>query len=200
MSRYNLAEMQTRAFASILLMSLLVTSACKHKPAEATNGPNALIPPPPVMPEYTVAPGLEAKQPQIVKFMNQFMQTCLAGDYDRYRDLVSRYENPESRERFQAIYHSLKQMEVSAIDTLPPNERASAAYLVTCGVEFREGSVMARRSKPVRRLAFMIVEEQGALRVRRAPAKLQPHERESATESQPASESQPSFPWDIEAD
>ena len=166
-----------RKRACVLACGLLVLAlaSCKAKSgADSGHGPNQLVAPPAEMPEYSVAEGLETKHPEIVRFLNAFMHTCLAGDYDRYRDLVSRYENPETRERFQAIYHSLKRMSIIGIEALSPIERSTACFLITCEVEFREGKPVSRRQR-ARQLAFLVVEEQSVYRVRRAPGKLQPH-------------------------
>lgn len=182
----------------LLLAGLAVAGlpACKGKPnGNNDGGSNQRVTPPPDLPEYGIAPPLETKQPEVVRFLRSFMQTCLTGDYDAYRNLVSRYENPEPRERFAAIFKSLKQMNVLTIEALPPIEHSTATYVVTCAVAFRPESAIAKRQHD-RALAFLVVQEQGAMRVRRAPARLQPHTGSQPT-SDIADDAPPTFPWEV---
>lgn len=63
---------------------------------------------------------LKRAYPDVTAFVTQFLETCLTGDYLAYRRLVSRYENPESRERFSAIYQGIESITVESIEPIDP--------------------------------------------------------------------------------
>lgn len=151
------------------------------------------------LPSYTFSVGVEAAQPEVAGFVRSFMETCLAGDYRGYRRLVSRFDAPETEGRFSAIYKAVLRATIQSIEPLPERSDGRADFLVITDIEFDPESNIAVRRKS-RQVAMLVFKEEGAWRMARAPASLQPHPElaieEDAPESAPASG--PSYPWDVE--
>lgn len=150
------------------------------------------------LPSYTFAPGVESAHPEVAVFVRSFMETCLAGDYRGYRRLVSRFDAPESEQRFKAIYQAVQRATIRSIEALPQRGEARVDYLVLSEIVFDPASNIAirRRSREVAMLVFL---EDGHWRMARAPSELQPQpdeENDVAPQSAPASG--PSYPWDVE--
>lgn len=155
------------------------------------------VTPPAVLPEYRFAPGLCDEHEAVCAFVREFLETCLAGDYAGYRGLVSRYENPESRERFEAIYHALRAVEVQSIE--PVQRPDGPAFLVVSSVQFDPQSNVSLRHRN-RSLAILAVQELDQWRMRVAPPELQPREPDDAPAPEPQSQpaDAPEYPWDEE--
>jgi hypothetical protein len=100
-----------------------------------------------------------------------------------------------SRDRFEAIYHAIRLVEVESIRALnqrtPENE---IAYLVVSHVEVDPKSRVAVKHRDPR-LAILVFKEDGAWRMRPAPSEMvatsQPESGEAA-----ATSSAPVYPWD----
>jgi hypothetical protein len=187
--------------AAALILAAL--GGCNRKnPADSKPAPEAesdYVPPPPIKPEYTFADGLREKYPAPVAFVQQFLETCLAGDYAGYRLLSSRRREPESRERFTAIYHNIRSLHVENIEPRDVPELADQVYLVVCRVEFPPDSKVKLRRR-TDRVAILAFEEEGEWRMLPAPAAMQPKsDAVSETASAPASASMPTYPWDEES-
>ncbi|HMQ14914.1 MAG TPA: hypothetical protein PKC49_02970, partial [Phycisphaerae bacterium] len=115
----------------------------------------------------------------------------------RYRLLVARAENPESRERFEAIIRAIDNIDVQSIEPIdaPPPPWSAPAYLVVTHVDFKPDSRVGLR-RASRRLAILVVQEEGEWRMAPAPASAQPRDEPptSAPATQPAETTY--FPWD----
>ncbi len=194
-----IAGPQVRGFGLIAAVALL----CGCERAAPVGGAETAvldppIRPPAVLPEYRFADGLREKYPEVCAFLREFLETCLAGDYTGYRRLVSRFEKPESRERFETIYHALRLVVVEHIEPLGASETGSqpVAYRVVSAAEFDPQSNVSLRHRD-RSLALLVVAEDGGWRMRVAPAELQPRSEPAATTaSAPASTIE--YPWDVD--
>ncbi len=181
-------------------LALAALAGCGRDPdkAKSTNTELGSVRPPAVKPEYTFAEGLREQYPGPAGFVRQFLETCLAGDYAGYRLLASRKREPESRERFTAVYHGIRALHVEAIEPKELPDISSETYLVVCRVEFPPDSKVQLRRK-TNKVAILAFKEEGEWRMLPAPAGMQPKsESGSDTTSAPASTSAPSYPWDDE--
>lgn len=169
--------------------------------------------------QYSFAdPATMTQHPAAAAFVTSFLETCMTGDYLAYRNLVSRYEQPESRERFEAIYKNLRSIVVESIDVLPPEKRGlwhratstapatGDVYLVVSTVNFDPNANIALRHRN-RQVAILAFREGGEWRMCPAPASLQPDSRArdgdpatQASASTQASRPAPEFPWDQDGD
>lgn len=156
-----------------------------------------LIPAPTTAPVYTFAPGLLEQNREIAAFVRQFLEVCMAGDYSGYRQLVSRTREPESRERFQAIYYSIRNVRVEAIDEVTIPLLDPPVYRVVAAVDLDPNARVSLRGSK-RSIALLVFREDGEWKLLPAPASLQPVEEEAEPESQPAPG--PEYPWDQEGD
>lgn len=169
------------------------------RPAASPEPPASrdLVAPPPVEPRYTIAPPMEEQFPEVTAFMRHFLETCLAGDYGAYRKLVSRRCDPEKRERFAAVLHALRSLEVASIQTIHQPDVPDPDYLVVCRVEFHPES-QARLRRRHNEVAILVFREDGHWRMMPAPAEWQPVPDEP-TDTHPATapaEPVPDYPWD----
>ena len=153
-------------------------------------------------PEYSFAAGLADKYPQVVGFMQHFLETCLAGDYSGYRRLVARATDPESRARFERILHALRSLDVESIEEVEIRRIPPPVYLVIGKADFvaDEQAARHRRSGP-RRVGILVLQEDSEWRMTLAPAELQPADEElDESTSAPTTTSAPSYPWDQDSD
>lgn len=159
------------------------------------------VPAPTTQPTYRFAAGLREKYRAQTQFVQQFLETCLAGDYSSYRQMVSRLREPETRERFAAMYHGVRSVVVESLEPIELRDVPPPAYRVITAVELDPQARVAVRGSE-RRVAILIFQENGAWRMLPAPAALQPgHERrENDEELVSQSTSQPSYPWDESGD
>lgn len=187
-------------WAAVAGAALLALASCgkKDKDAAATE-PNRAPPFPASLPRYSLPRELEQQHPEVVDFLKQFVETCYVGDYGSYRLLVARAVNPESRERFEAIIRAIDNIDVESITPIdqPPPPWSPPAYLVVTHVDFKPDSRIALR-RASRRLAILVVQEEGEWRIAPAPASAQPRDAPptSAPVSQPAEKTY--FPWDTD--
>jgi len=189
------------ALVASLALCVLLLCGCDRRPtgpAAAAGASEPPIEPPAYLPEYRVAEGLREQHPEVTAFVDEFLQTCLAGDYLGYRRLVSRYVTPESRDRFRKIYHALRSVSVDSIERLDgvlPD--GSPAYLVISSADFDPESKVRLRHQN-RRLAILVMPEDGQWRMRPAPPELQPQEAAAPAASSGPTTSAPSYPWDVD--
>lgn len=185
------------ALAAGLVVALLLAAGCERSGGSGVgeeDSPAAPVAPPPELPEHRFAEGLAAEYPEVTAFLREFLQTCLNGDYLGYRRLVSRYETPVSRERFEAIYHAIRYVLVESIRPLAGRTiEGEPVYLVVSQVEVDpESRVAVRHRDP--RLAILVFKEGGAWRMRPAPRELTESQPAASQPDQPATA--PVYPWD----
>jgi hypothetical protein len=149
-------------------------------------------------PEYAFAPGLEEQYPRVTAFLRSFMETSLAGDYAGYRRMVSRLADPESRSRFETVLNALQKLTIESIEEVDLEQVPAPAYRVVSRVEFLPHHKVTLRRGDNSRVAILVFEEDGELRMAPAPAEHQP----SADEPEPTSgpTTAPSYPWDADGD
>jgi hypothetical protein len=188
--------------AALVLAALTLAAFCgcsRKDPAQPKSASESdYVPPPPIKPDYSFADGLREKYPAPVAFVQQFLETCLAGDYAGYRLLSSRKREPESRERFTVIYHNIRGLHVELIEPCSVPELADEVYLIVCRVEFPPDSKVKLRRK-TDRVAILAFKEEGEWRMLPAPAAMQPRSEATTPESTSAPASMPSYPWDEES-
>lgn len=150
-------------------------------------------------PRYEFPPGMEQRYPDAAGFLRQFLETCLAGDYAAYRRLVARRADPETRTRFERMLQSLRSLTVESIRTVELPDVAGPVYVVTSRVEFAAPAKGAQRREGTRRVAILVLNEDGEWRMALAPAHLQPPGEETPAETAPATTT-PSYPWQGDGD
>lgn len=189
------------AFAVGTLSGLL--SGCDR--GESPNPADAAQPPEPTTATTTTLTALtfptdvRAPHPEISAFLDEVLGTWLAGDYDGYRQFVSRAHTPQNRERFEAICQVTQAITVESIDPVDSPLLPSPAYRVVFNADLSEEHE-ARRGEKRRKLAIVVFKEVGQWRMATAPAEYQPQvEPPPATNSAPTA-SAPSYPWDEEGD
>lgn len=153
-------------------------------------------------PTLTFPAEIRAPYPEVSAFLDEFLNTCLGGeqeDYAAYRRLVSRAFTPESRERFEAIYHAIESVTVESIEPIEYPLIPPPAYRVVSTVELKpERQVKLRETH--RKIAILVFKEGSDWRMAPAPAQLQPQEEEPAASASAPTTSGPAYPWDEEGD
>jgi hypothetical protein len=163
------------------------------------------VEPPAVRPEYSFAERLRDEYPEVVAFVQQFMETCLAGDYAAYRKLVSRRADPENRDRFQAVFNAISRLHVESIRVLNLPQVSEEVYLVVSKAEFHP-ETKARLRRKHDQIAILVLKEEGQWRMMPAPPQLQPTTTSAPSTddpdaaSAPTTTSAPSYPWDQDGD
>jgi hypothetical protein len=151
------------------------------------------------LPAYHIASGLRTEYPEAVAFLDEFLNTCLVGDYAGYRRLVSRAYTPETQERFEAIYRATEAVTVESIESIDVPRLPPPVYLVISAVELDPQQQIKLRETH-RKIAILAFKEGEAWRMAPAPAGLQPKdEPPPATTSAPTTTA-PAFPWDEDGD
>jgi len=197
-----------RLWLAAILAAATGLAGCERKPSESAGGGGGAVevgrvPPPAIIPDYSFAEGVREEHPEIAGFLQEFLEICLAGDYAGYRKLASRQREPESRERFQRVYHAISSLMVETVQRLDRPDLdylSDEIYLVVVSIKFHpdSGTRLRRRSDKV---AFLVIREEDQWRMLPAPSELQPAEEPpTATSSAPASTTAPSYPWDEEGD
>ena len=153
-------------------------------------------------PQYAFAGDLATRRPQAAGFLRHFLETCLAGDYGGYRRLVTRAQEPESRARFEKILNALRAVTILSIEEVELPQVPPPAYLVIAEADFLPGQQAAlRRHGGARKVAILVLEEEGEWRMAVAPADFQPADEEaSSTSSSAPAEATPDYPWDRDSD
>lgn len=218
------ADAMPRAFVPVVLCVVLALPGCDKpdrpsKKDRSRDGSSVAATAPATqttrkLPAYRFADdALVTRHPDVAAFVRNFLETCLTGDYAAYRKLVSRNEEPQSREKFDRVYSGLSNIDVELIEVLP-EEKVKAlpmpagisptgpVYRVVSLVQFDPDANISLRYRS-RKLAILAFEEDGHWRMRTAPSKMQPRD-ERATDSQPAdsqpAELVPDFPWELDGD
>ena len=192
------------SFLLIVALCAVLLPACERGPSESrstqrTDNDQQRVEPPAVKPEYTFAEEVREQHVQIVAFLRQFLETCLAGDYAGYRKLASRKREAEGRERFQAVFHAIRTLRVESIEPIDLPRVSEETYLVTCAVDFLPES-KTRLRRNTNKIAILVLKEEGEWRVLPAPTELQPPEDELATTTSAPATTMPSYPWDEDGD
>lgn len=184
------------------LLTVVALAGCDSRPADQRAEEEADEPAKPQRPLPKVAFPRELRMefPEISAFLDEFLGTCLVGDYAGYRRLVSRSFRPETRERFDAIYQAVQGVSVETIEEVELPQLAPPVYLVVSNVE-----LSAERQEMLgethRKIAILVLKELDRWRMAPAPASMQPGDRaQPATASAPATTTMPSYPWDEEGD
>lgn len=156
-----------------------------------------MVPTPSTKPAYSFAPGLERDYPEISAFVRHLIETCLAGDYGEYRRLVATRAEPETRKRFERLLQALRGLEIESIESLTLQQYPGPVYRVVGKATFEVPPQRQQdRQRGPRRLAILVMQEDGQWRTMAAPPGLQPrrdHEPESDEETPTTG---PSYPWD----
>jgi hypothetical protein len=115
----------SRLLLSLAVVSVFLATGCKRSTPNAKSGGAGqsslagAVSPGKTLPTYSFRDErLKQAHPDVAGFVTQFLETCLTGDYMAYRRLVSRFEKPESRERFAAIYVGLDSIVVESIERI----------------------------------------------------------------------------------
>jgi len=193
-----------RFTAAIFVAASLLLAGCDRGPRSRSRDDNTAKATPAHavnLPEYRFEFDVDAADPAVVGFIRQFLETALAGDYPGYRRLVSRYETPESEQRFEAIFGALRLLEVVSIELMDFTRHDGApVYRVISRVEFDPASNVSLRHRD-RAIAILVFKEDGEWRMMPAPPDLQPERDARAATTAPAEPStQPSYPWDETGD
>lgn len=206
--RIGLPLRRAPAFAGagcLLLLGGTIWTGCDSERTRPTGNPadkyKTIVEPPDVPPTFSFAAGLREEFPEAAGFVNEFLQTCLKGDYSGYRKLVSRRREPEGLDRFTAIYHAIRVVRVESIERVPVPEVSDAVYRVVTAAEFQPGSRVSLRARN-RSVAILVFQENGQWRMAPAPAALQPDD-DPETVAGPGSNTAPAapdYPWDDDGD
>ncbi|MFQ5806463.1 MAG: hypothetical protein ACE5I3_08435 [Phycisphaerae bacterium] len=151
------------------------------------------------LPTYDFAEGLRAAYPDAGAFVEEFLNTCLVGDYAGYRRLVSRAYTPESRERFEAIYQATEAVTVESIELIDIPRIPPPVYRVVSSVELNPQQQI-RRSETRRKVAIVVFKEGEDWRMAPAPAELQPRDEPPPTAAATLTTTAPAYPWDEDGD
>lgn len=151
------------------------------------------------LPTLTFPVELRTPHPQVSAFLDEFLNTCLAGDYVGYRRLVSRAFKPESRERFEAIYQATESVTVETIEPIEVPRLPSPAYRVVSTVQL-DPQQQAKLRETERKVAILVFKEGEDWRMAPAPAELQPRSQPPPTTTSAPTASAPAYPWDEEGD
>jgi hypothetical protein len=152
-----------------------------------------------LLPSLTFASEIRTAHPEVGTFLDEFLNTCLVGDYAGYRRLVSRAYAPESRERFEAIYRATQAVTVDSIELIDIPEIQAPVYRVVSTVEFSPQQ-QAKLREPRREVAILVFKEGDNWRMAPAPTELQPRDEPVAATTSAPTTSAPAYPWDEDGD
>lgn len=188
-------------FSLVLVMLVgLLAVGCEQAaaPTSPTSQPGDLVALPEERPAYTFAEDVHEQHPEMVAFLRHFLETCLAGDYYGYRQLVARVADPESRGRFERMLQALKSLSIESVEEIELRDVPPPVYRVVGAIAFREDDPVVQRYgwKP-RDIAILVLKEQGEWRMMLAPPGLQPRE-EKPVAPPTTTTSAPSYPWDVD--
>jgi len=187
----------------LVLAAVLGLTGCDRDPQQAAPSgplPGERVALPEKRPSYTFDGDLAEQYPEVTSFMRHFLETCLAGDYEAYRRLVTRRANPESRDRFEKILNALQRLTVESIKPVELREIEGPAYIVVSTVEFRPDTPASERHGSSKRIAIVVLEERGEWRMGLAPPGYQPEQEEEEVPTTEPTTTGPSYPWDEDID
>lgn len=190
-----------RAALLALAAVAALTTACE-RPATPTTQP--VLPPtrdmvktPSTKPAYTFAPGLEREYPEITAFVRHLIETCLAGDYGEYRRLVATRAEPETRKRFERLLQALRGLDIESVESVTLSQYPGPVYRVVGQATFEIPPQRQQdRQRGPRRLAILVVQEDGQWRTMAAPPGLQPRRDHEPVDDEETPTTGPSYPWD----
>jgi hypothetical protein len=110
--------------------------------------------------------------------------------------MLSRSQTPINRDRFQAVYHAVRDVRVERIVLIEAEQLPAPAYLVISAVQFDPQKGVGTRLSD-RDFGILVFREADEWRFVPAPPQLQPSHKPPPGESDlgpPAT--QPSYPWD----
>ncbi len=204
--RFRRGLSRVAAVAALAAALICAASGCRRSDekgggkASKDDSPLARIDLPASKPEYEFAEGLRDEYPEIAGFVQQFIETCLAGDYAEYRRLVSRLHDPESRERFAKIFHALKSLRIEVIEEVDIPHIAPPCYAVVSRVEFHPNQKVALRRGENRRIAMLVFREDDEWRMIPAPGEFQPGEEQPDAPPPEPPAPEVEYPWDNDVD
>ncbi len=147
---------------------------------------------------YQFTGGLREQFPEIVSVIQQFLETCLAGDYDGYRRFIATSATPDSHERFDAAFQSLQSVTIDRIEPkAAPELNLPEVWLVHWTAKLDPQSNLGRR-KPVREVEIIVHRESSQWRLQPAPPSLRTHRATGSSPSTTSQEAAPDYPWEEE--
>ena len=153
----------------------------------------------PRLPTLEFPAEIRAPHPEVSAFLDEFLNTCLVGDYAGYRRLVSRAYAPESRERFETIYQATDAVTVESIERIASSRTPGDVYRVVITVEFNPQHQINLRETQLK-VAILVFKEGENWRMAPAPAELQPHDEPPPAMTSAPTTSAPTYPWDEDGD
>lgn len=209
-----------RLAGALISTILVVTGGCDRKASTKDSSPTTARAvdsksPTAGLPRYEIDETLRHEYPHIVRFLEQFLETCLANDYAGYRKMVTRRVEPEPRDRFESIYRAIDRVVVASLRKIDPSGPVpelrgfeGPLFLAIARIELNApptGTGPAAATKVnrnrVRDIAIVIFEEDGDWRMAPAPSRYQPASEQptgDSAQSQPTSKI--SYPWDESGD
>jgi hypothetical protein len=201
----RMSRLPSRPVALALSAFLLALSGCSREdPAdsEPLEPTRVFVTPPAQPPRYELAADFNNQHPDVLEFVQRFLETCLAGDYSGYRELVSRAVTPLSQDRFVKVYHGIRLVTIESVALLPKSPaRSDDMYYVITRIAFDPDSKISLRRES-ERVAILVFREGNDWRMAPAPADLQPQDAKPADDDQADSNEPPlpDYPWDRDVD
>jgi hypothetical protein len=122
--------------------------------------------PPPVLSFPATA---RTDDPSLNEFIEHVFEVCRVGQYEDYRLLHSRYEQPISRDKFKEFWERVKSITVQDVEPVSAGDAGAEAnepaWKVTAHVVFEPGSKRAKRD-----IRFVVTREGQRWVVGRQPA------------------------------
>ncbi|MCK4657910.1 MAG: hypothetical protein KAV82_00170 [Phycisphaerae bacterium] len=151
-----------RCGARLALACLIAAGigACERKPQ-----PPARLPPP-VIDESLIdfPPEMHADDPVVNQFVGQVIETCVKGDYEKFRLLWTVREDPFPRQEFQRGWNALQKLRVLALQKM---KTSKGQYLYSLHVRAEFDDTVP---EPQKELVLLIVKEDDQWRLANAPA------------------------------
>ena len=143
---------------------------------------------------------IRAPYPEVSAFLDEFLNTCLVGDYAGYRRMVGRAHTPESRERFEAIYQVTEGVVVESIEKIENERLPGGIYRVVSTIDL-DPKLKVKLRETQRKVAILVFKEGENWRMGPAPPELQPRdEPPPVTTTSAPTTSAPAYPWDEDGD
>ena len=191
------------AALATLACAALTLAGCDQSQQQSTEDTREDLEPPIEtkghLPKLTFSTELRALNPDVAVFVDEFLQTCLVGDYLGYRRMVGRAFEPETRERFEGIHHAITGVTVESIEELDLKEIPPPVYLVISTVELDPKQQVKLRESH-RKVSILVFKEDDEWKMAPAPSQLQPREEREAKEPTEPTSTAPAYPWDESGD
>ncbi len=138
--------------------------------------------------------------PAVAALVHRALEALVLGDYDAYRELISRNRAPASSERFDIVRAGIRFIAVESAEAVDLPQLGEG-YNIIGRFDFDPETEAAKRIRD-RRIAVLVFEEGDEWRIMVAPPGLQP--REPATDPNDASPATQAaeieYPWDRRGD